>query len=48
MIEETRGHQMSHYPFNIFWSVEDKGFIAEVPDLPGCSAWGSDRGRSCA
>lgn len=24
----------------IFWSVEDKGFIAEVPDLPGCCAWG--------
>lgn len=31
---------MSHYPLNIFWSEEDAGFIAEVPDLPGCSAWG--------
>ena len=31
---------MSHYPLEIFWSEEDEGFIAEVPDLPGCSAWG--------
>lgn len=31
---------MSHYPLNIFWLAEDEGFIAEVPDLPGCSAWG--------
>ena len=32
---------MSHYPLEIFWSEEDEGFIAEVPDLPGCSAWGA-------
>lgn len=31
---------MNHYPLEIFWSDEDKGFIAEAPDLPGCSAWG--------
>ena len=31
---------MSRYPLNIFWSDEDEGFIAEAPDLPGCSAWG--------
>ena len=31
---------MNHYPLNIFWSHEDDGFIAEAPDLPGCSAWG--------
>ena len=31
---------MNRYPLSIFWSAEDKGFIAEVPDLPGCSAWG--------
>ena len=30
-----------HYPLEIFWSEEDKGFIAEAPDLPGCSAWGA-------
>lgn len=32
---------MNRYPLNIFWSAEDKGFIAEAPDLPGCSAWGA-------
>lgn len=31
---------MNRYPLNLFWSDEDEGFIAEVPDLPGCSAWG--------
>ena len=31
---------MNRYPLNIFWSDEDEGFIAEAPDLPGCSAWG--------
>ncbi len=31
---------MNRYPLNIFWSAEDKGFIAEALDLPGCSAWG--------
>jgi predicted RNase H-like HicB family nuclease len=25
----------------IFWSDEDKSFIAEVPELPGCKADGS-------
>lgn len=32
---------MNRYPLNIFWSEEDKGFIAEAPDLPGCTAWGT-------
>ena len=30
-----------HYPLVIFFSEEDAGFIAEAPDLPGCSAWGA-------
>lgn len=29
-----------HYPIKIFYSKEDEGFIAVVPDLPGCSAFG--------
>ena len=29
------------YPIEVFWSDEDAGFIAEVPDLPGCNAWGA-------
>jgi predicted RNase H-like HicB family nuclease len=28
------------YPIKIFYSDEDEGFIATVPDLPGCSAFG--------
>lgn len=31
---------MTHYSVEIVWSDEDEGFIATVPDLPGCSAWG--------
>ena len=28
------------YPAQVFWNEDDKGFIAVVPDLPGCSALG--------
>lgn len=31
---------MNHYLIEIHWSDEDQGFIATVPDLPGCCAWG--------
>jgi predicted RNase H-like HicB family nuclease len=31
---------MSKYEIIIFWSEDDKSFIAEVPELPGCSADG--------
>lgn len=26
---------------NIFWSDEDGGYIADIPDLEGCSAFGA-------
>jgi predicted RNase H-like HicB family nuclease len=32
---------MNRYPLNIVWNDEDAGFIAEEPDLPGCSPWGA-------
>lgn len=32
---------MSKYEIIIYWSKEDKAFIAEVPELPGCAADGS-------
>src|SRR3990172_30789 len=31
---------MRKYPIEVFWSEEDEGYIAVVPDLAGCSAWG--------
>ena len=29
-----------HYHMNVFWSDEDRCWIADVPDLRGCSAHG--------
>ncbi len=31
---------MHKYLIQIFWSEEDQGYIATVPALSGCSAWG--------
>lgn len=31
---------MSKYEIIIYWSEEDRAFIAEVPELPGCAADG--------
>jgi len=31
---------MQNYHINIFYSVEDEGYIADVPDLKNCSAFG--------
>ena len=32
---------MPKYELIIYWSEEDKAFIAEVPELPGCAADGA-------
>ena len=29
------------YLVEVFWSDEDEGYVAVVPDLPGCSAFGA-------
>lgn len=31
---------MSDYHINVFYSDEDGGYIADIPDLRGCSAFG--------
>jgi predicted RNase H-like HicB family nuclease len=31
---------MEHYHINIFFSEADGGYIAEIPDLEACSAFG--------
>lgn len=32
---------MKDYHINIFYSEEDGGYIADIPDLPSCSAFGA-------
>lgn len=32
---------MNHYHIDIFWSSEDDCFVANIPDLFACSAFGS-------
>ena len=34
-------NEMKDYHINIFYSDEDGGYIADLPDLPGCSAFGA-------
>ncbi|MCX6678463.1 MAG: type II toxin-antitoxin system HicB family antitoxin [Methanothrix sp.] len=34
------------YAIEIFFSEEDEGFIATVPELPGCSAFGETEERA--
>jgi predicted RNase H-like HicB family nuclease len=36
------------YEIVIYWSVEDKTFIAEVPELPGCAADGATYAEALA
>jgi len=31
---------MTDYHINIFYSEEDRGYIADIPDLESCSAFG--------
>ena len=39
---------MSKYEVIIYWSEEDKAFIAEVPELPGCAADGATHQEALA
>ncbi len=32
---------MSDYHINVFWSDEDQSWVADIPDLVHCSAFGS-------
>jgi antitoxin HicB len=33
--------EANRYPAQVFWSENDRGFIAVASDLPGCSAFGA-------
>jgi len=39
---------MNRYHINLFYSEEDGGWIADVPDLEGCSAWGASAQEALA
>ncbi len=36
------------YPVEVSWSDGDKGHIATLPDLLGCSAWGATEAEAIA
>ena len=37
---------MYKYEIIIYWSNEDNAFIAEVPELPGCTAHGDNQQKA--
>ena len=39
---------MNDYHINIFFSEEDGGYIADIPDLESCSAFGDTPERALA
>ncbi len=39
---------MKDYHINIFYSEEDEGYIADIPDLKYCSAFGETPERALA
>ncbi len=39
---------MHKYEIIIYWSNEDRVFVAEVPELPGCMAHGSTQEAALA
>ena len=39
---------MHRYEVILFWSAEDDAFVAEVPELPGCTAHGASPAEALA
>jgi len=39
---------VSDYHINVFYSAEDGGYIADVPDLDACSAFGASPEQALA
>ena len=39
---------MKDYHVNIFYSEEDEGYIADIPDLEACSAFGAKPAEALA
>ena len=36
-----RSNELKDYHINIFYSIDDEGYIADIPDLHYCSAFGN-------
>ena len=39
---------MKDYHINIFYSQEDEGYVADIPDLTSCSAFGENASEALA
>lgn len=39
---------MRDHRINVFWSEEDGGYIADIPDLVACSAFGTTAAKALA
>jgi predicted RNase H-like HicB family nuclease len=39
---------VTHYHINVFYSDEDRAYVADIPDLPGCSALGETAEQAVA
>ena len=39
---------MNNYHINIFYSMDDEGYIADIPDLTFCSAFGETPEKALA
>jgi len=39
---------MKDYHINIFYSEEDEGYVADIPDLKACSAFGETPDKALA
>jgi predicted RNase H-like HicB family nuclease len=39
--QRTQAASLSDYHINVFYSDEDGGYIADIPDLDACSAFGA-------
>ncbi|MGH2685034.1 MAG: type II toxin-antitoxin system HicB family antitoxin [Actinomycetota bacterium] len=39
---------MKHFHINVFYSEEDGGYIADIPDLEACSAFGTTPAEAVA
>ncbi len=39
---------MHKYEIILFWSAEDDAFVADVPELPGCTAHGATQAEALA